>query len=314
MSNLIRRTLYATAVITVSLAAGAGHVSAGGDDTPWDGDDLPFDAPGDPPPPPPDPEVNPDLDLPDLDIVNPTLPPEPPLPPPCSAVDTAAFGVTIADNGDGTAFVQIGYFDAEDACNADVTVTSYATNVDDSASAVVATDQTTVNDLEAAALGDGWFEADIAVDPCFAKVVVDVDGTELETDQFGLGCSISTKDFEGDPWNAAINLVHVDSWTPDHVFEVSSDDMVVWDELPSGDYTVSEFDGAEDGTTISIDDGAPAVAHAGEAVPVTVGQSVLVTNPDLPTDTTEPEDEPEDEPETSPRTSPTVTSPRPGPR
>jgi LPXTG-motif cell wall-anchored protein len=122
----------------------------------------------------------------------------------------------------------------------------------------------------------------------------------METEHFGLGCSISiAKDFEGDPWNAAINLVHGPGWTPDHVFEVSSDDLVVWDELPSGDYTVSEFDGAVDGTTISIDGAAPS-PHAGEPVAVTVGQSVLVTNPDVTLDLvnpTVPEDDPGEDPD-----------------
>ncbi len=121
----------------------------------------------------------------------------------------------------------------------------------------------------------------------------------MEEESFGQGCSISvTKDFEGDPWNAGITLVHEAGWTPDHVLDVASDDTVVWDELPSGDYTVFEYMGAVDGTFISINDG-PAVPHAGEPVPVEVGQNVLVFNPDVtldltdvpdPTDPTMPED------------------------
>ena len=109
----------------------------------------------------------------------------------------------------------------------------------------------------------------------------------MEQESFGEGCSISvTKDFEVDPWNAGITLVHEAGWTPDHVFDVASDDTVVWDELPSGDYTVFEYTGAVDGTFISIDDG-PAVPHAGEPVPVEVGQNVLVFNPDVTLDLTD---------------------------
>jgi hypothetical protein len=316
MSISIRRTLCASAIISFSVFA-AGHVAAAGaDNTPFDGADLPFGAlPGDPlPPEPPAPQVNPDLDLPDVELVAPTLPPEPPLPPqppdpevnpnlglpdldlvnptlppdppPCGEFDPDAFGITMADNGDGTAFVQIGYFDTADACDAQVDVTSSSTNADGSVLEVYATRHTSVDELEDAALGDGWMETNIELDPCFAHVAVAVEGTVLDEEDFGQGCSITiTKDFAGDPWSASINLVHVDGWTPDHVLDVSADDVVVWDELPSGDYTVSEFAGYEDGTTISIDGGAP-MAHAGEAVPVSVGQSVLVTNPDITLDLT----------------------------
>ena len=178
-------------------------------------------------------------------------------------------------------------------------MTSYATNVDQSAEAPLADAGTTVDELEAAALGDGWYETDIALDPCFGIVEVAVLDQKVAQESFGLGCSISvTKDFEGDPWNAGITLVHEAGWTPDHVLDVASDDTVVWDELPSGDYTVFEYMGAVDGTFISID-GGPAVPHAGEPVPVEVGQDVLVFNPDVtldltdvpdPTDPTMPED------------------------
>jgi hypothetical protein len=327
--NTIRRTLAATAAVTAIVALGAAG-SAAAETPPWGGPgELPIGAlPGDPLPPDPDPELNPDLDLPDFDVTDVTIPEEPPFPPdpevnpdldlpdldltditipeppidPCSPVDLGAFGITLVDNGDGTAAVQIGYVDGEDACDAPVTVTSYSTNVDQSAQAPLDDAATTVDELEAAALGDGWYLTDIALDPCFSTVDVAVDGTSLEVEHFGLGCSISvTKDFEGDPWNAGITLVHDAGWTPDHVLDVASDDTVVWDELPSGEYTVFEYTGAVDGTLISID-GGPAVPHDGDPVPVEVGQDVVVFNPDVTLDLTDHPDptDPEDTDDTDP--------------
>jgi hypothetical protein len=172
--NTIRRTLAATAAVAAVVALGAAG-NAHAETPPWGGPgELPISGlPGDPPPPEPDPEVDPDLDLPDLDLTDVTIP-EPPLDP-CSPVDTGAFGITVVDNGDGTAAVQIGYFDGEDACDAPVTVTSSSTNLDHSAQAGLDAAGTTVDELETAALGDGWYETDIALDPCFSTVEVDVD-------------------------------------------------------------------------------------------------------------------------------------------
>ena len=278
MSINVLRWMLSTAVGATAALGLASAAVAGPPPTP-----PLFELPGlpDPVDPGPDeePEVNPDLDLPDLDLTAPPAdPPEPPAD--CAPVDADAFGVTVIDNGDGTAFVQLGYYDTEDACDTDVRVVSNRTNADESVQEQYAEFATTVDELEAAAAGDGWVETDIGLDPCFSTVAVTVDGDLLHSELFGDGCEITmTKDFPDDPWPAAISLQHVPGWTDDHVFEVDDDDDVVWTGLPSGPYVVNEFDGAVAATTIAIDGGAP-VAYDGGDVDVDVGQSVLFTNPE----------------------------------
>lgn len=282
-----------------------GTASAGGDAPPDQ-----FDAPGDAPPPDPEPGVNPDPDLPDLDVVTPTVPPDP-WPDDCVPYDPAAFGITIADNGDGTVIVQIGYFDTEDACNADVHVTSYRTDAAASAAEELIAWSADVNSLEAAALGDGWLETDIAIDPCFAKVEVSVvDGGAptdvLATEQFGDGCAITVvKEFPDDPWAAGIALIHEPGWTDDHVLDVEDDDTVTWEGLPSGDYVVNEYIGAVAGTTVAIDGGPPAHYPGGD-VPVGVGVTVVFTNP-APDADVDPDPQPDPSPEPEPGQDPEQT-------
>ena len=220
--------------------------------------------------------------------------------PACVLSDPAAFGTTIVDNDDGTAFVQIGYFDDVDGCNADVLVTSHHADADGNVVEELTTWSTDVNSLEAAAAGDGWVETDIEIDPCFASVDVAVvdDGVPtdvLATELFGDGCSIVGEGLPRRP----VDSGHQPR-PPSGVDRrprarrgrrlrrrrsTASQVVTTWSTSTSV---------PSPAPTVTIDDAAP-VAYPGGDVAVSVGQTVVFTNP-APDDDDDPEPGPDPQP------------------
>lgn len=195
----------------------------------------------------------------------------------CRPLDADALDVDVLRSG-----VRISYAgDAYRTCDEAVVVTSHA-----SAGPVVDNHEDPVLDqaiLQASALeaaGPAGIAVRLDLDPCWAGIQVHRDGDTLVWDEVvGDGCELEiTTDFAGAPHDTEIHVVQqTGNIQPPHIFEHDSDGTTVLTGLPDGTWYVKVYDGAVDGTTMSVD-GGPA-AEVDTTYGVADGSTVLIEHP-----------------------------------
>lgn len=195
----------------------------------------------------------------------------------CQPLATAALDVDVLRSG-----VRISYSgDRYATCDEAVVITSRA-----SAGPVVDNHDDPLLDeavLQASALeaaGPAGIHVPLALDPCWAGIQVHRDGdTPVWDEVVGDGCElVVTTDFAGDPHDTEIHVVQQSgNIQPPHIFEHDEDGTTVLTGLPDGTWYVKVYEGAVDGTTISVDGGTAAetdIVHG-----VADGSTVLVEHP-----------------------------------
>lgn len=195
----------------------------------------------------------------------------------CRPLDAAALDVDVLRSG-----VRVSYAgDRYRTCDEAVVITSYA-----SAGPVVDNHEDPVLDqavLQASALeaaGPAGIAVRLDLDPCWAGIEVHRDGDTLVWDEVvGDGCEMEiTTDFAGAPHDTEIHVVQMTgNIQPPHIFEHDADGTTVLTGLPDGTWYVKVYDGAVDGTTMSVD-GGPA-AEVDTVYDVADGSDVLIEHP-----------------------------------
>ena len=176
----------------------------------------------------------------------------------CQPLDTAALDVDVLRSG-----VRVSYAgDRYATCDEAVVVTSYSaagSAVDNHHDPVLGETVLQAAALEAA--GPAGVDVPLALDPCWAGIQVHRDGDTLVWHEVvGDGCELTvTTDFAGAPWATELHVVQqTGNIQPPHVFEHDADGTTVLTGLPDGTWYVKVYEGAVDGTTMSVDGGAPA--------------------------------------------------------
>src|SRR5690606_8654239 len=141
-------------------------------------------------------------------------------------------------------------------------------------------DQAVVQASALEAAGPAGIHVPLALDPCWAGIQVHRDGDTLVWDEVvGDGCElVVTTDFAGAAHDTEVHVVQqTGNIQPPHIFEHDADGTTVLTGLPDGTWYVKVYEGAMDGTTMSVD-GSPAaeveIVHG-----VAAGSTVLIEHP-----------------------------------
>lgn len=177
----------------------------------------------------------------------------------CGVLDSDLLEIDLQPSGH-LKFVYAG--DDYATCDEAIVVTSYASAgpiIDNHDDPVVEQIVFQVADLEAA--GPAGVTVDPELDPCFAGIEVHRDGDTLIWDHVeGDGCAMEiTTDFAGADFPTEIHVVQqTGNIEPPHIFDHVADDTTVLTGLPDGTWYVKVYEGAQPGTTMSVDGAAPA--------------------------------------------------------
>jgi hypothetical protein len=195
----------------------------------------------------------------------------------CQPLDTAALDVDVLRSG-----VRVSYAgDRYATCDEAVVISSHASagpEVDNHFDPLL--DQAVLQASALEAAGPAGIHVPLALDPCWAGIQVHRDGDTLVWDEVvGDGCEmVITTDFAGTPHDTEIHVVQqTGNIQPPHIFEHDADGTTVLTGLPDGTWYVKVYEGAVDGTTMSVD-GAPSaeveIVHG-----VADGSTVLIEHP-----------------------------------
>jgi hypothetical protein len=195
----------------------------------------------------------------------------------CRPLDTAALDVDVLRSG-----VRVSYAgDRFATCDEAVVISSHA-----SAGPVVDNhwdpllDQAVLQASALEAAGPAGIHVPLALDPCWAGIQVHRDGDTLVWDEVvGDGCElVVTTDFAGAPHDTEVHVVQqTGNIQPPHIFSHDADGTTVLTGLPDGTWYVKVYEGAIDGTTISVDGGPAVVAEIVHGV--ADGSEVLIGHP-----------------------------------
>ena len=195
----------------------------------------------------------------------------------CRPLDTAALDVDVLRSG-----VRVSYAgDRYATCDEAVVVTSHASAgpaVDNHHDPVLGQVVLQASALEAA--GPAGIHVPLTLDPCWAGIQVHRDGDTLVWDEVvGDGCELTVAtDFAGDPHDTEIHVVQQSgNIQPPHIFDHDADGTTVLAGLPDGTWYVEVYEGAVDGTTMSVD-GSPG-AEVDIVHGVADGSTVLIEHP-----------------------------------
>lgn len=198
----------------------------------------------------------------------------------CRPLDTAALDIDVLRSG-----VRVSYAgDAYATCDEAVVVSSHASagpEVDDHSDPLL--DQAVLQASALEAAGPAGIHVPVALDPCWAGIQVHRDGDTLVWDEVvGDGCElVVTTDFAGAAHDTEVHVVQqTGNIQPPHIVEHDADGTTVLTGLPDGTWYVKVYEGAIDGTTISVD-GGPAV-EAEIVHGVADGSEVLIEHPAEP--------------------------------
>jgi hypothetical protein len=195
----------------------------------------------------------------------------------CRPLDTAALDVDVLRSG-----VRVSYAgDRYATCDEAVVVTSHASAgpvMDNHHDPVLEQVVLQTSALEAA--GPAGIHVPLALDPCWAGIQVHRDGDTLVWDEVvGDGCElVVTTDFAGGTHDTEVHVVQQSgNIQPPHIFDHDADGTTVLTGLPDGTWYVKVYEGAVDGTAMSVD-GSPGVevdiVHG-----VADGSTVLIEHP-----------------------------------
>jgi hypothetical protein len=195
----------------------------------------------------------------------------------CRPLDTAALDLQVLRSG-----VRVSYAgDRYATCDEAVVITSHASAgpvVDNHDDPVLQQVVLQASALEAA--GPAGIHVPLALDPCWAGIQVHRDADTLVWDEVvGDGCEmVVTTDFAGEPHDTEIHVVQQSgNIQPPHIFDHDADGTTVLAGLPDGTWYVQVYEGAVDGTTMSLD-GSPG-AEVDIVHGVADGSTVLIEHP-----------------------------------
>jgi len=171
----------------------------------------------------------------------------------CRPLDTAALNAVVLRSA-----VRASYAcDRYATCDEAVVINSHASAgpvVDNHDDPVLQQAVLQASALEAA--GPAGIHVPLALDPCWAGIQVHRDGDTLVWDEVvGDGCEmVVTTEFAGDPHDTEIHVVQQSgNIQPPHIFDHDVAGTTVLAGLPDGTWYVQVYDGAVDGTTMSVD-------------------------------------------------------------